>query len=369
MNETNLKAWEYFLDFTGENLASTKKQCLVVKTKKQGCPMRFEGNQKITVLAHEIEAKALVYMMFNNEKNEPELIAILRSIQEVEAEPDYMVEGVHDGIIYECEINLVADVKAFIDKEEMKRLIQVGRDFMKADMKSEFASDQMMKKTQPPLYKEAYGDIIPLNRDFSQLTIEKDFLKIINKRKSHRNYTKEAITLDELSYLLWCTQGVKEIVGDGYATIRTVPCGGARHEFETYCSIHNVVGLKQGVYHYLSGEHALELLHEEENIEEKCANLLCGQSFAKESALTFMWSCVCYRAEWRYNINAHRIILQDIGHVGENLYLACESIGLGTCGVGAYLQEEIDEFCGLDGNEEFIVYSAPVGKVLNENKG
>ena len=92
--------------------------------------------------------------------------------------------------------------------------------------------------------------------------------------------------------------------------------------------------------------------------------MLCDQAFAGKSAVTFMWSCVCYRAEWRYSVDAHRIILQDIGHVGENLYLACTSIHLGTCGVGAYLQKACDEFCELDGEEEFIVYTAPVGRVV-----
>ena len=56
-------------------------------------------------------------------------------------------------------------------------------------------------------------------------------------------------------------------------------------------------------------------------------------------------------------------MLLDAGHVCQNLYLACESLGLGTCAIGAYSQEKLDAFLGLDGQEEFAVYLSPVGRI------
>ena len=53
----------------------------------------------------------------------------------------------------------------------------------------------------------------------------------------------------------------------------------------------------------------------------------------------------------------------DAGHVCENLYLAAEAIQAGTCGIAAYLQENMDAFIGVVGTDEFTVYIAPVGKV------
>jgi SagB-type dehydrogenase family enzyme len=67
--------------------------------------------------------------------------------------------------------------------------------------------------------------------------------------------------------------------------------------------------------------------------------------------------------EWRYALAAHRVILIDAGHVCQNLYLACEAIHAGTCAVGAYDQEQLDELLGIDGTDEFAVYLAPVGKI------
>ncbi|MFW6262542.1 MAG: nitroreductase family protein, partial [Thermotogota bacterium] len=59
--------------------------------------------------------------------------------------------------------------------------------------------------------------------------------------------------------------------------------------------------------------------------------------------------------------NAYRTILMDIGHVCQNLYLACQSLGLGTCAIAAYFQKALDEIFQLDGEEEFSVYLSPVG--------
>jgi nitroreductase len=53
----------------------------------------------------------------------------------------------------------------------------------------------------------------------------------------------------------------------------------------------------------------------------------------------------------------------DVGHVCQNLYLACEAINAGTCAIGAYDQEAVDELIGVDGEEEFAIYLAPVGKL------
>lgn len=56
--------------------------------------------------------------------------------------------------------------------------------------------------------KEAVS--LPVN--YEDLSITNDFLKVINTRSSHRIFTSEGLSLLELSYLLWCCQGVKRIV-------------------------------------------------------------------------------------------------------------------------------------------------------------
>ncbi len=249
--------------------------------------------------------------------------------------------------------------------EQYRKRIQSNRLFMKSEFsEEEYESDQQKQVMQPPLTKAAAGDpIISLTKDFADAIKEPNYLTILQDRKSNRVYKEENITLAQLSFLLWSTQGVKEIRGNNYATIRPVPSAGARHAFETYLTVFKVEGLKKGIYHYLPMEHAIEFIAEAKELEEAVSDSLCEQKWAGRSAAVFYYSAVPYRSEWRYCADAHKVMLLDIGHVVQNLYLSCQAIGCGTCAIAAYDQAKADKLLQLDGDNEFVIYAAPVGVI------
>ena len=256
-------------------------------------------------------------------------------------------------------------------EEEIRQKIKTGRDFMKMPVRvnDDYKTDQYLGKPQPPLFKAAVSEtIIPLPREFDDVVCEKDFLTVINTRVSNRVYTEEPITLRQLSYLVWCAQGVKGLRGKRYATLRTVPCGGARHEFELYLAVQHVEGLERGYYHYLPERHALELLSVTEDMKDFLKDSMAGQGFVSKASVVFYISMVAYRAEWRYGIYTHRIALVDSGYISQNIYLAATAAGLGSCAIGAVDFELCDRVFGLDGEEEFIILGHPVGTVKPEDK-
>ena len=259
-----------------------------------------------------------------------------------------------------------------MDEREIRERIHAGREFIRTWERpgdEEYQSDQDKRLPQPPLAKAAMTDhALELPKNFEQLDLKKDVVELFYSRKSSRVYTRERLSLLQLSWLLWATQGVKSIRGKSYATLRTVPCGGARHPFETYLLVRRVEGLKPGKYHYLPLENQLEYLGEVENIEDVIDKSLCDQHWVKKSSVVFYWSFVPYRTEWRYGIFSHRGSLVDMGHVGENLYLACSALNLGTCGIGAYDQNLCDTLFDLDGEEEYIIYTETVGTIRAEDK-
>ncbi|MBR0154337.1 MAG: SagB/ThcOx family dehydrogenase [Lachnospiraceae bacterium] len=260
-----------------------------------------------------------------------------------------------------------------MNEETIRARILAGRALITgfgddAGVDDDYATDQELKKPQPPLVKSPMGGpVTDLPSDFSALPIEQDFLHIVNSRKSHRVYTGESLSLTELSYLLWCTQGIKSVRGRAYATLRTVPCGGARHEFETYLAVRAVEGLTPGLYHYLPLHHQVEYLGAEP-AAPWLTDTLCGQAWAEKASVVFYYSCVFYRAEWRYGIWAHGPILMDAGHITQNLYLAATSIGRGGCAIAAVEPKPANEGFGLDGEEECIFYAMPVGCVRPEDR-
>jgi SagB-type dehydrogenase family enzyme len=188
-----------------------------------------------------------------------------------------------------------------------------------------------------------------------------DLARAIENRRSRRSFLRAPLSLEELSFLLWASHGVSRR-GDGYA-LRTVPSAGARHALETYVCALEVQTLRPGVYRYLPLEHGLAREFLDDGLASKLAAATFEQEFVGRAAAVFVWAAVPYRMEWRYGPVSVKVIAIDAGHVCQNLYLACEALAAGTCAVAAYDQEAMDLLIRLDGEDEFVVYLAPVGKV------
>jgi len=188
-----------------------------------------------------------------------------------------------------------------------------------------------------------------------------DLREVIEKRRSLRDYSDKPLTLEELSYLLWVTQGVKKVIPNT-TTFRNVPSAGARHAFETYLLINNVGSLKPGLYRYLAIEHKLLEINVQPEIAERIMQGCLGQEFTMTSSVTFIWTAVAKRMTWRYSDRGYRYLFLDAGHVCQNLYLAAESIGCGACAIAAYDDDQVNFALRIDGEEQFVIYIATVGK-------
>jgi len=188
-----------------------------------------------------------------------------------------------------------------------------------------------------------------------------DLRQLIENRYSVRAYSEQSLSLTELSYLLWCTQGVKQ-VANSQATMRTVPSAGARHAFETYLLVNRVDGLTPGLYRYLALAHKLVVISLEAGLAEALTLACRKQQQVNHSAVTFVWMAVTERMVWRYGMRSYRYLHLDAGHVCQNLYLAAESIQCGVCAIAAYDDEEVNRFLGVDGVAKFAIYLASLGK-------
>lgn len=241
------------------------------------------------------------------------------------------------------------------------------RKFMKSDLWREMSctyTDQQRRMPPPPLQQPVNSNLAPIVLpDIAHTRLgEMPVREAIARRRSLRRFASDPLTLEELAYLCWATQGVHEVWRGGIAVRRTVPSAGARHPFETYLSIHRVVTLEPGLYRYLSLEHRLQPIRLDADLPQQIAHACHDQGFIAESAVTFIWTAIPYRTEWRYSIMAPKLVNLDAGHVCQNLYLAAESIGAGACAVAAYDQSALDALLGIDGEDEFAIYVAPVGK-------
>ena len=261
----------------------------------------------------------------------------------------------------------------------MKNVIRDHRALLQCDWWirfDEFSTDQEKRLPRPEVQKPA-----PEGATLIDLVAPEDFsggdvsLKmLIGARRSHRYYSADPLTLEELSFLLWATQGISQVITEGGISYykRTVPSGGNRHAFETYLGIHNVTGLEVGLYRYLPLDHKLVQIAVDGDIPAKLKEASLDQYsfvndekfyFVERAAVVFAWTAIPYRTEWRYGPAAAKLIAIDAGHLCQNLYLAAGAIQAGTVAMGAIDQPAMDKVLGVDSREEFTIYMAPVGKL------
>jgi len=239
-----------------------------------------------------------------------------------------------------------------------------GHQFMQATKYQNLEpSPQSQQHPQPPLELPVPDDVPRIDLPAPDaLDLEPVNLReVITRRTTIRNYAGKSVSLEELSHLLWCTQGVKAL-RDTYATLRTVPSAGARHAFETYLLINDVEGLEAGIYRYIALEHKLIKLAQGEDLAQQVAKACLNQEQVVRSAVTFIWGAVVERMTWRYAERGYRYLHLDAGHVCQNLYLAAEVIGCGVCAIAAFDDDAINALLKLDGESQFVIYIATVGK-------
>jgi SagB-type dehydrogenase family enzyme len=239
----------------------------------------------------------------------------------------------------------------------------IGREFLeKTEIRRLSPSDQERGIPQPPLQvRLGEGKIVELPGPQDAPPGEPSLREAFEARRSLREYSETPLSLAELSYLLWSTQGVSRAIPDR-ATFRTVPSAGARHAFETIVLTNRVDGLPPGAHQYLALEHRLMRLEFPSGLAGRMADACLGQKMVRDSAVTFVWVANRHRMAWRYGERGYRYLFLDAGHVCQNLYLAAESIAAGACAIGAFDDERVNQLLGLDGVEQFVVYLASVGK-------
>ena len=182
---------------------------------------------------------------------------------------------------------------------------------------------------------------------------------LVSRRRSVREYTSVPAYLQELSQLLWATQGVTGRMG--YYALRSSPSAGALYPIETYVLVNRVRELEEGIYHYDVRQHRLEMVRKG-SFRSGIARAALGQDMLRNAAFVFIWTAVIDRSKWKYGERAYRYIYMDVGHIGQNAYLSAESLGLGCCTVGAFFDDEVNEIIGIDGENEIAIYLCAIGK-------
>lgn len=180
----------------------------------------------------------------------------------------------------------------------------------------------------------------------------------VHRRRSKRDYSDEPITIEELSQLMYSAQGISEPLN----RFRTAPSAGGTYPLEIYVVVKEggCKGLGAGTYRYDPLQHALERSSEADIHEELTAASL-DQRWVRDAAINIVVAAVYERTTGYYGERGVRYVHMEVGHVGQNIYLQAESLGLGTVVIGAFHDDRIQKMLNLAENFKPL-YVVPVGR-------
>ena len=192
---------------------------------------------------------------------------------------------------------------------------------------------------------------LPEPRLRSDVSLEETLLH----RRSIREYTDEALMLEEVSQLLWAAQGITAEWGG-----RTAPSAGALYPLEVYLVVGNVESLALGVYKYKPHRHEL-IKVKDKDVRGELAEAALGQACVKEGAIDIVIAAIYERTTRKYADRGVRYVHMEAGHAAQNLYLQATALNLGMVTIGAFYDDQVGEIVGMPENEAPL-YVIPVGR-------
>ena len=222
--------------------------------------------------------------------------------------------------------------------------------------------EEEVRPTPTPSPSPPTMGIPPISLPDPRLKGEMTLEEAILKRRSRRDFRDSPLTLGEVSQILWAAQGITDETG-----LRAAPSAGALYPLDVYLVVgkQGVEDLEEGVYQYLPRHrlpresHSLQFTLQGD-VRQTLAQLSVEQMFIAEAPVSLVITAEYERTTGKYGDRGVRYVHMEAGHVGQNVYLQAEALGLGTVTVGAFQDEGISQALNLPSGYRPL-YVMPVG--------
>jgi len=187
----------------------------------------------------------------------------------------------------------------------------------------------------------------------------------IATRRSRRHYTAAPISLATIGNLLSIACGVTgttRAYGYDELPLRPFPSCGGLQAPEVYASVQNSTDVPEGIYHYQPSEHALETIAVG-SFGRRLAAAALEQPWVAQAAIVLLVTGRYDRLRWKYGERAYRFMCIDCGFLGQNIYLAAESLGLGACAIAGFLDDVVEHTFLIDGKDEMAMMLITIGHI------
>jgi SagB-type dehydrogenase family enzyme len=179
--------------------------------------------------------------------------------------------------------------------------------------------------------------------------------RALAERRSVREFAEGPLPLGDVSQLLWAAQGITHERG-----LRTAPSAGALYPLEVYLVAGAVSSIPPGTYRYDPQRHRLLPLSRRD-VRRQLAAAALEQDFVAKAPAILVLAAVYERTARKYAGRAPRYTHMEMGHAAQNVYLQSVALGLGTCMVGAFRDEQLKQVLELPEEVEPLGVM-PIGK-------
>lgn len=207
-------------------------------------------------------------------------------------------------------------------------------------------------------------------------TVSADLFDVLAERRSVRTFSGDGISAQQLSNVLWysCNSSrIETLIGseEEYPIARrSYPSPGGLYPTEIYLAVTNAGDeLTEGLYYYVPGDHSLRVLREADSaasFNDELRSLLdpygdSEQVDLDDANVFLLLTAAFWRVKAKYGPRGYRFIMQEAGHLLQNVLLAATALGFGGVPLGGYDERGLNEYLEIDGTNEGLVYAACLG--------
>lgn len=174
-------------------------------------------------------------------------------------------------------------------------------------------------------------------------------------------FSRSSITKNELSFLLWCMQGVRKADGDA-PVLRNVPSSGSRYPIETFFVAGEVEGLETGLYRYLPLSHRIVVERLDSDIPFAMGTASMNFNLITRAAVTFLFVGIPYRSTWALGNRGYRSVLIEAGHICQALIMASSCIGCEVQPIDLFHDQMMIQLARLDPKTQWPLLVGTVGR-------
>jgi SagB-type dehydrogenase family enzyme len=199
------------------------------------------------------------------------------------------------------------------------------------------------------------GDSIQLLKPIPFADIS--FETVLAQRISHRDFDGTPISKQELSDLLYYSNGYRDISKG----LKFVPSSGGLNSVELYAIVLASNEIPLGIYHYEAKSHSLEEIKRGDFRVWSDEHIFFQEEYCRASVVLVLTS-MFGKLSTKYGLRSYRLSLMDVGLVSQNIYLVSSALHLKACASAGFIDEELDSALGIDGYNTSSFLTISIGK-------